>query len=79
MARKCIISGTKRQSGHRVSHAKNKTKHQFQPNLQRKRVFVPELGKNVSIRVTARLLKTIDKLGLNATLKKHNLSLADIC
>ncbi|RIL12543.1 MAG: 50S ribosomal protein L28 [Proteobacteria bacterium] len=78
MARKCEISGKARLVGHRVSHANNKTKHVFQSNLQTKRIFVAEKNKWVRVRVSTRLIRTIDKLGLKGTLKKYNLSLQDI-
>jgi len=78
MARRCDISGVTHQNGNRVSHANNKTHHKFDSNLQLKRLYVPELGKSVRIRVSTRILRTIDKLGFLQTLKKHKLSLADI-
>ena len=78
MARRCDISGVSHQNGNRVSHANNKTHHKFESNLQSKRLFVPELGKTVRVRVSTRLLRTIDKLGFSGALKKHGLSLADV-
>ena len=78
MARRCEISGATYQNGNRVSHANNKTHHKFETNLQTKRLFVPELGRTVRVRVSTRILRTIDKLGFTGTLKKYNLSLADI-
>lgn len=78
MARRCDISGVTHQNGNRVSHANNKTHHKFESNLQSKRLFVPELGKTVRIRVSTRILRTIDKLGFSGALKKFGLSLADV-
>ena len=78
MARRCDISGVTHQNGHRVSHANNKTHHKFEANLQTKKLFVPELGKSVRVRVSTRMLRTIDKLGFVGALEKHNLSLADV-
>ncbi len=78
MARRCVISGTTHQNGHRVSHANNKTHHKFESNLQSKRLFIPELGKYVRVRVSTRMLRTIDKIGFMGALKKHDLSLADV-
>lgn len=78
MARQCSISGKGRQHGHRVSHANNKTKHAFLPNLQWKKIYLPDEKRNVRVRVSARMLRTIDKIGLRASLKKFNVSLADI-
>jgi large subunit ribosomal protein L28 len=78
MARRCSISGVTHQNGNRVSHANNKTHHKFESNLQSKRVFVPELGKTVRVKVSTRVLRTIDKLGFTGALKKYNLSLRDV-
>ncbi len=78
MARRCVISGITHQNGHRVSHANNKTHHKFDSNLQTKRLYVSELGKTVRVRVSTRILRTIDKLGFIGALKKHNLSLNDV-
>lgn len=78
MARKCAISGTSRQSGHRVSHAKNRKKHVFRANLQSKRYFIPALGKNVRLQLSTRMIRTIDKIGLDAALKKYDVCLKDL-
>jgi large subunit ribosomal protein L28 len=61
-----------------VSHANNKTHHKFEANLQSKKVFVPELGKSVRVKVSTRVLRTIDKLGFTGALQKYNLSLRDV-
>jgi large subunit ribosomal protein L28 len=78
MARRCDISGVTHQNGNRVSHANNKTHHRFESNLQSKRLFVPELGRTVRIRVSTRILRTIDKLGFTGALKKFNLTVAGV-
>ncbi|MCL4137263.1 UNVERIFIED_CONTAM: hypothetical protein GTU68_020997 [Idotea baltica] len=78
MSRSCQISGVSRQTGNRVSHAKNRTKHVFKANIQSKRFFLPEENKWLKLRVTTRMIRTIDKLGLKGALKKFNLKLSDI-
>lgn len=78
MSHKCEISGNSRQVGHRVSHAKNRTKHVFKANLQTKMIFVPELGKSIRLKVSTRVIRTIDRIGLANTLKKFNLKLNEI-
>ena len=78
MARRCDISGVTHQNGNRVSHANNKTHHKFESNLQSKKLFVPEWGKTVRVRVSTRILRTIDKLGFSGALKKYKLTLADV-
>lgn len=78
MARRCQISGARPNSANNVSHAKNKSKRRQLPNLQRKRIWVPELGRFVRVRVTTRVLKSIDKVGLERTLKQNGLCLEDL-
>lgn len=78
MARRCQISGTTHQNGHRVSHANNKTKHRFESNLQSKKLYVDQLGKYVRVKVSTRMLRTIDKVGLIQALKQHNMTLKDV-
>ena len=78
MARKCQITGKGPLTGNSVSHAHNKTKRRQLPNLQRKRIFVPELNRTVRVRVSTSALRSIDKLGLAAFLRKNGLSLSDV-
>ena len=78
MGRKCQISGIARQTGNRVSHAKNRTMHVFKANIQSKRIFIPEENKWVKLNLSTRVIRTIDKLGIHGTLRKYNLSLKDI-
>jgi len=63
MARKCEITGKKPMVGNNVSHANNRTKRRFLPNLQKKRIFVQELNRFVTVKIAARALKTIAKNG----------------
>ena len=78
MSRRCQISGAGPNSANNVSHANNKSKRRQLPNLHTKRIFVPELGHRVKIRVTSKVLKTIDKNGLNGTLKQYGLTIQDL-
>jgi len=78
MPRRCAISGKKPLTGNNVSHANNKTKRRQNPNLQRKRIFVPELGRTVRVRVSVHALRTIAFMGLMPYLKKQGLTLSDI-
>jgi large subunit ribosomal protein L28 len=55
-------------SGHRVSHANNKSKRVFEPNLHEKRIWSPALGRFVRMRVSAKALRTIDKRGIDVVL-----------
>ena len=68
MARRCIITGKGAQVGHHVSHANNKTKRRFLPNLQATSVLSDALG-GVRLRLSARAIRTIEhKGGLDAFL-----------
>jgi large subunit ribosomal protein L28 len=55
-------------SGHNISHANNKTKRRFLPNLQRRRFWVESENRWVSLRLTNAALRTIDKNGIDAVL-----------
>ena len=78
MSRKCSISGKKPLAGNNVSHAHNKTRRRQNPNVHSKRLFVPELNRQVRIRVSTRALRTISKIGLMPYLKKEGLALKDV-
>lgn len=68
MARVCVITGKKPMSGHNVSHANNKTKRRFLPNLQHRRFWVESRKQWISLRLSAAALRTIDKNGIEAVL-----------
>jgi|LJSS01.1.fsa_nt_gb large subunit ribosomal protein L28 len=70
MAKRCHLTGVGPQFGHKVSHANNRSNRKFLPNLQWKRVWVPELQRWVRLRLTVKALKTLDKKGLFAMLKE---------
>ena len=70
MAKKCPITHAKPLVGNRVSHANNKTKHRWLPNLQHKRFYVESLKMFVRLRVTTRGIKIIDKYGIEAILER---------
>lgn len=70
MSRVCQITGKRPQVGNNVSHANNKTKRKFYPNLHKKRFFIPEEDKWITLKVSANAIKTINKNGISAVLKK---------
>ncbi len=78
MAQRCKLSGKGPLVANNVSHANNKTKRRQMPNLQEKRIFVPELGRHVRLRLTARALKTVTKKGLMAYMADQGLTLKDV-
>ena len=68
MARVCQVTGKAPMVGHHVSHANNKTKRRFLPNLQRRRFWVEGENRWVSLRLTTNALRTIDKNGIEVVL-----------
>ncbi|MCL2309610.1 MAG: 50S ribosomal protein L28 [Proteobacteria bacterium] len=68
MARVCQVTGKGPMVGHHVSHANNKTKRRFLPNLQQRRIWVESENRYVSLRLTNAALRTIDKKGIDAVL-----------
>ena len=68
MARECEVTGKKPMTGNNVSHANNKTKRRFLPNLQNRRFWVESENRWVRMRVSAAGLRIIDKLGIDAVL-----------
>lgn len=73
MARQCQITGKKTQTGNRVSHAKNRSKHKFLPNLQKKRLYVAELKRYITVRLSPHGLKIVDRKGAYRALKDAGL------
>jgi len=72
MSRICELTGIKALVGNNVSHAHNKTKRRFMPNLQKKRIWIPEEKRWVTMKITAKALKTLDKKGYQQMLKEMN-------
>lgn len=72
------ITGVKPQFGNNVPFSIKKTRRRFDPNLQNKRIYVPELGRTVRVRVTAKEIKTIDKIGLPEFLKRRGISMKQL-
>ncbi len=70
MSKICDLTGKRPITGNSVSHSNHKTKRRFLPNLQKKRFFIPETGEWVTLKVSTKALKSINKLGIHAYLKK---------
>lgn len=70
MSRVCQVSGKRPQVGNNVSHANNRTKRKFYPNLQKKKFYIPEEDKWVTLKVSTSALRTINKKGITAVLKE---------
>ena len=78
MSKFCVISGKRPLVGNNVSKSNVKTKRRQFPNLQMKKIFIPELNKTVRLKLSVSAIKTIDKIGLLSYLKKQQLKLSDI-
>ena len=78
MSRVCQVTGKRALVGNNVSKSNVKTKRKQFPNLQTRRLYVPELDKKIKVKLSTSALKTIDKVGLMPYLKKQNLKLSDI-
>ncbi len=74
MSRRCQVTGVGPRSGNSISHAHNKSKRRFLPNLQKKRIWVKELGRFVIVKMSTRAMRTISKNGTSqlANLIKEN-------
>lgn len=78
MSRVCKLTGKRPRSANHVSHSQKKVKRVQVPNIQKRKMYVPELDRWVSVRVSARAIKTIDKKGLMPWLEEKGLKLKDI-
>ncbi len=70
MARVCEVSGKRTQVGNKVSHANNKSKRKFYPNIHTKKFFVAEDNKWITLKVSTKVIKTINLKGISAVLKE---------
>lgn len=70
MSRVCQVTGKRPITGNNVSHANNKTRRRFLPNLKKHRFWVEEENRFVSLRVSTKGMRIIDKLGIKAVLEK---------
>src|SRR5699024_10102044 len=68
MARVCQVTGKRPATGNNVSHANNKTRRRFLPNLQTRRFWVESENRWIRLKVSAKAIRTIDKNGIDAVL-----------
>ena len=68
MARVCQVTGKTPMVGNNVSHANNRTRRRFMPNLQRRKFWVESENRWVSLRLTSNALRTIDKKGIDVVI-----------
>lgn len=70
MSKICDLTGKKTRTGNNVSHANNKTKRKFYPNLHRKRFYIPSQDRWITLKVSSQALRTINKKGIEVVIKE---------
>jgi large subunit ribosomal protein L28 len=70
MARVCDLTGKKAMVGNHVSFSNKKTKRRFNPNLQSKKFWVPEMKSWITLKISTSAMRTINKNGISAVLNK---------
>ncbi len=70
MSRICQITGKRPITGHKVSHSNIKTNRWFYPNIQEKKFFIPEEDRWITLKVSSKGIRTINKIGIYASLKE---------
>ena len=78
MAKKCPFTGKGPMAGNNVAHSNKRTKRRQLPNIQTKRIFIPEEDRWVRIKLSARALRTVTKKGLLQYLKEEGLTLKQV-
>mgnify|MGYP001224567531 CR=1 FL=1 len=78
MSKVCKLTGKKPNVANSISKSHIKTKRRQFPNLQAKKIFVPELNRSFNLKLSTKALKIIDKVGLIPYLNKNNMTLEDI-
>ena len=73
MSRTCELTGKKSMVGNNVSHSLNRTKRRFDANLIKKRFYIPEEDRWITLKTSTSALKTINKIGIQAALKDAKL------
>ncbi|MDO9477202.1 MAG: 50S ribosomal protein L28 [Pseudohongiella sp.] len=68
MSKVCMVTGKKPLTGNNVSHANNKTRRRFLPNIQTHRFWVQSENRFISLKLSTRGMRTIDKRGIDAVL-----------
>lgn len=70
MSKVCQLTGKRPITGNHVSHSHHKTKRRFLPNVHKKRYFIPELGRWVTLKVSTKAMRNINKIGIYEYLKR---------
>ncbi|RAY12909.1 50S ribosomal protein L28 [Actinomadura craniellae] len=70
MSRRCQLTGAEPSFGKKVSHSHRRTSRRFDPNIQTKRYWLPGERRYVRLRLSARAIKTIDKIGIESAVAR---------
>ncbi len=73
MSRVCQLTGKRPGSGNNVSHSQRKSRRRWLPNLIKQKFFLPSQNRWVTLKISARALRTIKKLGIEKAIKKYGL------
>ena len=73
MARVCQVTGKRRMVANSVSHSQRKTKRVQQPNLIKKRIYIPEKNRTVTLKLSTRALRTMNKKGVLRYLEENGI------
>lgn len=73
MSKICQITGKRPLVGHKVSHSNIKSKRRFLPNLQKKRFFLPSANQWITLRLSAKAIRDINKIGLEEVLQREGI------
>ncbi|MFB7192660.1 50S ribosomal protein L28 [Streptomyces sp. NPDC056240] len=70
MSAHCMLTGAAPGFGNRISHSHGRTSRRFDPNVQRKRYWLPSEGRHVRLRLSARAIRTVDAIGVEAAVAR---------
>lgn len=70
MSTYCQVSGKRPRFGKTVSHSHKRTSRRFNPNLQKKKYWVPSLGRTITLTLTPKAMRTIDRRGIEAVVQE---------
>ncbi|MFG2926305.1 50S ribosomal protein L28 [Streptomyces sp. NPDC048305] len=70
MSAHCQLTGAKPGFGNNISHSHRRTSRRFDPNIQKKRYWLPSEGRNVRLALSAKAIKTVDNIGIEAAVAR---------
>ncbi|MEU9358240.1 50S ribosomal protein L28 [Streptomyces sp. NPDC048301] len=70
MSAQCQLTGAKPGFGNNISHSHRRTSRRFDPNIQKKRYWLPSEGRNVRLALSAKAIKTVDNIGIEAAVAR---------